>query len=83
MEISITSYASGLTQYVTENNGIVSQASDGTLHFQRDHWDDISEFPIEDLAKWAEGNTVVSYISLNSEYRPIFQIGTRPEWDHS
>lgn len=83
MEISVTAYASGLTQYVTENNGIVSQSADGILHYQRDLWDDIQDFPIEDLAKWVEGNTVVSYISLDSEYRPIFQIGTRPDWDHS
>lgn len=83
MKISITSYASGLTQYVTENHGIVSQTADGTLHFQRDYWDDLSDFPREQLGDWAEGNTVVSYIKLDETYHPLFSIGNRPDWDQS
>lgn len=83
MEISVTAYASGMTQYVTENDGIVSQTSEGTLHFQRDQWDDLQDFPAERLSEWTVGNTVVSYTKLDEDFRPLFTIGTRPEWDHS
>lgn len=83
MEISITQYASGMTQYVTENDGIVSQSSDGTLHFQRDLWDDLKDFPREQLGDWTEGNNVVSYIKLDKDFRTLFSIGTRPDWDQS
>lgn len=80
MKIASVHFATGLTQLVSETNGIVSQSANGTLMFQEHQWADLQDFTKEQLAEWLVGHELIYYTSLDENHRPVIFVGIRPDW---
>ena len=82
MELIISFYPTGLTEYRSENDGILNTYSNGSIGFQRDDWDEVRTISLAEANEWLANAKPVFVRHLDLSCNEVLTAGTRPtHWD--